>query len=1163
MSNLRLFFLLLSATFISACGGENDGTALEVAASPAVKNTVSAKTLSKIAFSGCPSSMDEGTTHSCEVIAVFSDGSQQNVTGAATVTENSPYANINNRNQVVTGQVASDQTMVLTANYTYNGTPRSTLQSITIKDTTVAVTVKSLSLNCPATIQEKKIGNCTATVVMSDNTSANATQRVQWSVSGNDVTINGNGTVVAKEVTGSKTITVKAVYTLNGKPTEATRNLTVSDTPKTLSKIAFSGCPSSVDEGTTHSCPVIAVFSDGSQQTVTGAATVTENSPYASINNQNKVVTGQVASDQTMVLTANYTYNGTPKSTVQSITVKDTTVAATVKSLSISCNSPLDEKKIGNCTATVVMSDNTSADVTRSVEWSVSTDYATINSNGTMVAKEVTGDKSVIVKAVYTTNGVSTEKTSTVSIYDTTVITDPPIVVTPPVTNEIGVTLTNRYRDQQLTINGNSEWIFKNAGGGSFYYCEKDRPTYCLNTLYGDLRSTEFSIENADYSKWDLEIVGEYKRIKSSASPSYYIHQEEGTVEVGEIQSGWLSAHWKMEGVENDTTSINVESFEFISKSNNSIKLTVGGNSDWVLKKDTIYGTDAYKVCEKSRADYCLNIENNDILENSEIKVGWYSALWTIEKFSDGSLYIRSKWKPNKYISINDSGVTLTTDRNISVSMLQISRKILDSISALFISTAFAGSECAETDPVTGDCILTLYFGDSLVAAWESFDFSSIPIFYFPENERFELSESSNINELSVEIIGDGSVKSFSNGEYLTFTATGNESNLFAGWSGGDCGARDESQLSETCTVLSSSLNASPLQAVFVDPEGDEDGDGLLNKWEIEEYYDDGYTENLKELGANPLRKDIFVEVDYMPGRKPADGVFDDIVNSFNNSPVKNKYANDGISLHIKIGQELDSKIEIIGSNNAINVTDSLTSLYTDIKSIIKFDERKIKYSKYTIIGYEGYGLNGSIKSGASPNSSLFYMLISEAKMNDPTEWKGVFMHELGHTLGLKHGGNDGDNYKPNYLSVMNYSFQNGLVTNDSSRMFDYSRKDTVSGILNENSLDESQAIYMNNNSGLSHLGTYYYCDVRIENEFLDGYTIDIDGQEKFIYKVGAGKLSEKVDWNCDGNESGRISADINGNGVYGESLSSFDDWSNLEFKSAISLETIDSKYLE
>jgi hypothetical protein len=37
--------------------------------------------------------------------------------------------------------------------------------------------------------------------------------------------------------------------------------------------------------------------------------------------------------------------------------------------------------------------------------------------------------------------------------------------------------------------------------------------------------------------------------------------------------------------------------------------------------------------------------------------------------------------------------------------------------------------------------------------------------------------------------------------------------------------------------------------------------------------------------------------------------------------------------------------------------------------------------------------------------------------------WAGLAMHELGHNFGLFHGGSDCDNFKPNYLSVMNYAF--------------------------------------------------------------------------------------------------------------------------------------------
>lgn len=36
----------------------------------------------------------------------------------------------------------------------------------------------------------------------------------------------------------------------------------------------------------------------------------------------------------------------------------------------------------------------------------------------------------------------------------------------------------------------------------------------------------------------------------------------------------------------------------------------------------------------------------------------------------------------------------------------------------------------------------------------------------------------------------------------------------------------------------------------------------------------------------------------------------------------------------------------------------------------------------------------------------------------------GTLMHEIGHTLGLGHGGGSAVNCKPNYVSVMNYSRQ-------------------------------------------------------------------------------------------------------------------------------------------
>jgi hypothetical protein len=41
-----------------------------------------------------------------------------------------------------------------------------------------------------------------------------------------------------------------------------------------------------------------------------------------------------------------------------------------------------------------------------------------------------------------------------------------------------------------------------------------------------------------------------------------------------------------------------------------------------------------------------------------------------------------------------------------------------------------------------------------------------------------------------------------------------------------------------------------------------------------------------------------------------------------------------------------------------------------------------------------------------------------------PREQAGTLMHELGHNLGLRHGGCDDTNLKPGYVSVANYAYQ-------------------------------------------------------------------------------------------------------------------------------------------
>jgi len=137
-------------------------------------------------------------------------------------------------------------------------------------------------------------------------------------------------------------------------------------------------------------------------------------------------------------------------------------------------------------------------------------------------------------------------------------------------------------------------------------------------------------------------------------------------------------------------------------------------------------------------------------------------------------------------------------------------------------------------------------------------------------------------------------------------------------------------------------------------------------------------------------------------------------------------------------------------------------------------------------------------------------------------EQAGTLMHELGHNLGLRHGGGDDINYKPNYLSVMNYSYQlRGLMFDGQEGVFDYSRRSLAT--LNERSLPAESV-------GLGPEAAPY-------------------GLRRFC--AGFGRLAVlaangPIDWNCDGKATGvGLIADVNGDGARSQ-LPGFDDWENV-----------------
>lgn len=344
----------------------------------------------------------------------------------------------------------------------------------------------------------------------------------------------------------------------------------------------------------------------------------------------------------------------------------------------------------------------------------------------------------------------------------------------------------------------------------------------------------------------------------------------------------------------------------------------------------------------------------------------------------------------------------------------------------------------------------------------------------------------------------------------------------------------------------------------------DTDGDAIPDIWEKNgaDFDGDGTIDlHLEKMGSDPNKKDVFVEVDWMY-QPHVDGAYlgVDYPRQLRHSKqpsaeamkeVYESFKKHNINLHIDVGPNSIDYVtgkewgDLSGGNsipyaNYFDLGTNWENWYTQMKS--NFDENRRKVFRHCFF-VNKFNANGNSGIAAGIPSQCFIVALEDNLMASNKAVAGTFMHELGHTLGLRHGGTDHDNFKPNHLSVMNYSYQmSGLLGTDELTYSNYSLP-----ALDEKHIDER--------NGIDPEGT-----IKQKSSTEAAYKNDknLGVKWRLIEKLGTSSkvcssdTLRNIDFNCNEVIDDNISEDINADRKKSVLSKSINEWEALQFSGGL-----------